>query len=166
MTFKTAERNRYFEDYTAGSVHEFGNIAVDEDEMIAFARRFDPQPFHTDPEAAKLSVFGGLIASGWFTAGLLMRALVDNYVSQVASLGSPGVDELLWLKPVRPGDTLSVRVTVLETQRLRSKPDRGFVRTFAEVFNQDGDAVMTVKSGGFVRRRDGSAPADVAITKR
>ncbi len=158
MTCKTVPRDRYFEDYAEGSVHEFGYIAVDEGEMIAFARRFDPQPFHTDPEAARLSVFGGLIASGWFTAGLLMRALVDNYVSRVASLGSPGADELRWLKPVRPGDILSVRVTVLKTQRLRSKPDRGFVRTSAEVFNQNGDAVMTMRSGGFVLRRNGRRP--------
>jgi acyl dehydratase len=161
MTSGAAAVNRYFEDYFAGSVHEFGSITVDEDEMIAFARRFDPQPFHTDPEAAKQSVFGGLIASGWYTASLLMRALVDHYVSRVASLGSPGVDELRWLLPVRPGDTLSVRVTVLNTQGLRSKPDRGFVRTFSEVFNQNGDKVMTMKSGGFVRRReDGKSAKD------
>jgi acyl dehydratase len=159
MTFKTPAENRYFEDYSAGSVHEFGRMTIDEDDMIAFARRFDPQPFHIDPEAAKSSVFGGLIASGWYTASLMMRALVDHYVSKVASLGSPGVDELRWLKPVRPGDILTVRVTVLKTQRLRSKPDRGFVRTFAEVFDQDGDVVMTMKSGGFVRRRDKDRPA-------
>jgi acyl dehydratase len=160
MTFKTPATNRYFEDYSAGTVHEFGEIKIEQDEMIAFARRFDPQPFHIDPEAAKSSVFGGLIASGWFTASLTMRALVDHYVSKVASLGSPGVDELRWLKPVRPGDILTVRVTVLKTQRLRSKPDRGFVRTFVEVFNQDGDVVMTWKSGGFVRRRDKGQPAE------
>lgn len=163
MTFKTAARNRYFEDYVAGSVHGFGNIMIDEDEMIAFALRFDPQPFHTDPEAAKETVFGGLIASGWFTASLTMRALVDHYVSRVASLGSPGVDELRWLKPVRPGDTLSVKVTVLKTERLRSKPDRGFVRTSVEVSNQDGDIVMTWKSGGFVRCRDGNQPAQESV---
>jgi len=154
MTFTVPLTNRYFEDYAAGTVHEFGSTEVVEAEMIAFARRFDPQPFHTDPETARKSVFGGLIASGWFTASLTMRMMVDNYVSRVAGLGSPGVDALRWLKPVRPGDTLSVRMTVLETERLRSKPDRGFVRTFAEVLNQDGEVVMTMKSGGFVRCRD------------
>jgi acyl dehydratase len=153
MTFKIPREDRYFEDYVTGVVHEFGGVEVVEDEMVAFARRFDPQPFHTDPDAAKESVFGGLIASGWFTASLIMRLLVDNYVSRVASLGSPGVDELRWLKPVRPGDTLSARITVLETQRSRSKPDRGFVRTFVEVLNQNGDLVMTIKSVGFVRSR-------------
>ena len=153
MTFKIPREDRYFEDYIAGVVHEFGGVEVLEDEMIAFARRFDPQPFHTDPDAARKSVFGGLIASGWFTASLIMRLLVDNYVSRVASLGSPGVDELRWLKPVRPGDTLSARITVLETQRSRSKPDRGFIRTFIEVLNQNSDLVMTIKSVGFVRCR-------------
>jgi acyl dehydratase len=153
MTFKIDREDRYFEDYITGVVHEFGGVEVVEDEMIAFARRFDPQPFHTDPDAAKESIFGGLIASGWFTASLIMRLLVDNYVSRVASLGSPGVDELRWLKPVRAGDTLSARITVLETQRSRSKPDRGFIRTFIEVLNQNRDLVMTIKSVGFVRCR-------------
>jgi acyl dehydratase len=153
MTFKIPREDRYFEDYVTGVVHEFGGVEVVEDEMVAFARRFDPQPFHTDPDAAKESVFGGLIASGWFTASLIMRLLVDNYVSRVASLGSPGVDELRWLKPVRPGDTLSARITVLETQRSRSKPDQGFIRTFVEVLNQNSDLVMTIKSVGFVRCR-------------
>lgn len=153
MTFINPAEDRYFEDYVVGDVHEFGGVQVEEDEMIAFARRFDPQPFHIDPVAAKESVFGGLIASGWYTASLIMRVLVDNYVSRVASLGSPGVDELRWLKPVRAGDTLSVRITVLETQRSRSKPDQGFVRTFVEVLNQNEDLVMTIKSVGFVRCR-------------
>ncbi len=102
MTFKTPIQDRYFEDYVPGTVHEFGSIAVMEAEMIDFARRFDPQPFHTDAMAANQSVFGGLIASGWYTASLTMRLLVDHYISHVASLGSPGVDELRWLKPVVP----------------------------------------------------------------
>ena len=154
MTFTTPAEDRYFEDYVPGSVHEFGSIAVEEAEMINFARRFDPQPFHMDPEAAKQSIFGGLIASGWHTASLAMRLLVDHYISHVASLGSPGVDELRWLKPVRPGDTLSVRITLLEAQRSRSKPDQGFIRGSTEVLNQHGEVVMTMKSGGFVRCRE------------
>jgi acyl dehydratase len=146
MTFITPIEDRYFEDYVPGSFHEFGSIAVEESEMINFARRFDPQPFHTDPSAAKQSVFGGLIASGWFTASLMMRLFVDHYLSHVASLSSPGVDQLRWLKPVRPGDTLLLRVTVSETKQSRSKPDRGIVHSYIEVLNQDGEIVMTMKA--------------------
>jgi acyl dehydratase len=146
MTFLTPIEDRYFEDYVPGSVHEFGSIAVEEAEMIDFARRFDPQPFHTDPVAAKQSVFGGLIASGWYTASLMMRLFVDHYLSHVASLSSPGVDQLRWLKPVRPGDMLSIRVTVSETKRSRSKPDRGIVHSYIEVLNQDRETVMTMKA--------------------
>lgn len=153
-TFTTPIEKRYFEDYVPGSVHEFGPIKVEEAEIIEFARRYDPQPFHIDPEAAKDSIYGGLIASGWHTAGLMMRLLVDHYLSHVASLGSPGVDELRWLKPVRPGDELSVRVTVLETRRSRSKPDRGIVRSFVEVLNQKGEVVMTLKAVNFLLCRE------------
>ncbi|AFM25915.1 MaoC family dehydratase [Desulfomonile tiedjei] len=153
MTFATPVEDRYFEDYIPGSVHEFGSITVEESEIIAFAERFDPQPFHIDPVAAEKSVFGGLIASGWHTASMTMRLTVDNFISHTASLGSPGVDELHWLKPVRPGDVLSVRITLLEAQRSSSKPDQGFIRAFTEVLNQHGDIVMTMKSGGFIRCR-------------
>jgi acyl dehydratase len=153
MTFATPLEDRYFEDYIPGSVHEFGSMTVEESEIIAFAERFDPQPFHTDPVAAGQSVFGGLIASGWHTASLTMRLMVDNFISHVASLGSPGVEELYWLKPVRPGDILSVRITLLEAQRSTSKPDQGFIRGFTEVLNQHGEIVMTMKSGGFIRCR-------------
>ncbi len=145
-TFTVPVENRYFEDYVAGSVHEFGSIPVEEKEVIAFARRFDPQTFHTDPEAARSTVFGGLIASGWHTASLMMRLFADNYLSKVASLGSPGVDELQWIKPVRPGDELSIRVSVLGTKRSRSRPDRGVVRSFIEVLNQNHEVVMSVKA--------------------
>lgn len=154
MTFATPSDDRYFEDYVPGAVHEIGVIEVNETEMIAFARRFDPQGFHTDPVAAEQSVFGGLIASGWYTASLTMRVLVDHYISHVASLGSPGVDELRWLKPVRGGDTLSVRVTLLEAERSRSKPEQGFIRALSEVLNQHNEVVMTMKSVGFVRCRN------------
>ncbi len=153
-TFVTSVDDRYFEDYVAGDVHEFGCIEVQEEEIVSFARRFDPQPFHTDLEAAKQSVYHGLIASGWHTASLTMRLLVDHYVSHVASLGSPGVDELRWLKPVRPGDILSIRVLVLETTRSRSKPDQGTVRSFVEVMNQSREIVMTMRGAGMMRCRD------------
>jgi acyl dehydratase len=154
MTFKIPAKNRYFEDYLPGAVHEFGSITVEEDEIMQFARRFDPQPFHIDLEAAKLSAFGGLIASGWHTASLTMRILVDHYVSRKGSLGSPGVDELRWRKPVRPGDTLSVRVTVLEARLSRSKPDQGTIRSYVEVLNQRREVVMTMKAIGMIKCRN------------
>lgn len=153
MSFMRPQNDRYFEDYLPGSVHEFGSVTIEESEIIEFGRRFDPQPFHTDPEAAKKTVFGGLIASGWHTASLAMRLLVDNYVSRVASLGSPGVDEIRWRKPVRPGDTLSIRVTVLESKLSRSKPDQGAIRSYIEVLNQHREVVMTWKGIGLVRCR-------------
>jgi acyl dehydratase len=153
-TFVTPINDRYFEDYVAGSVHEFGTIVVSQSEIINFARRFDPQSFHTDPEAAKSTIFGGLIASGWHTAGMMMRLYADHYLSGVASLGSPGIDELRWTKPVRPGDELSICVTVLETNRSRSKPDRGIVRSFIEVLNQEHEVVLTMSAVNFLLCRD------------
>jgi acyl dehydratase len=153
--FTVPIEDRYFEDYVPGSVHEFGSVQVEEGEVISFARKFDPQPFHTDPAAAKRSVFGGLIASGWHTAGLMMRLLADHYLSKVASLGSPGIDELRWLEPVRPGDELSVRVTVLEANRSRSRPDRGVVISYIEVLNQNRKVVMTLKAVNLLLCREG-----------
>lgn len=152
-TFSTPVEDRYFEDYPAGAVYEFGPITVEESEVIAFAKRFDPQPFHMDPEAARQSAFGRLIASGWHTASLMMRLFVDHYLSRVASLGSPGVDELRWLKPVFPGDRLSARVTVLEATPSRSKPDRGIIRSQVEVLNQHHEVVMTLKAVNILSRR-------------
>lgn len=144
--FTVPAEDRYFEDYVAGSVHEFGPIQVEEAEVIDFARRFDPQDFHIDPEAAKKTEFGGLIASGWHTAGLMMRLYVDHYLPRAASLGSPGVDELRWVRPVRPGDQLAIRVTITDTRRSRSKPDRGIVHSFIEVINQNSEVVMSMKA--------------------
>jgi acyl dehydratase len=154
LNFDVPVENRYFEDYITGSVHEFGPISVEQDEIISFAERFDPQAFHTDPEAAKDTIYGGLIASGWHTASLMMRLLVENFISRVASLGSPGVDALRWLKPVRPGDDLYVRVTVLETKRSRSKPDRGIVHSFIEAMNQNLEVVMSMKAVNFLICRE------------
>jgi len=148
---------RHFEDYTSGLVVDCGPIAVDEDQIIAFGRRFDPQPFHVDPAQAATGPFGGVVASGWHTASLMMRLLVDHFLPRTAGLGSPGVDELRWLAPVRPGDSLSLRVTVTEARRSRTKPDRGLVRTSNEVLNQHGEAVMTVKTMVLMRCRN-SAP--------
>lgn len=140
-----------------GEVHACGSISVDQDEIISFARRFDPQPFHTDPVSAKQSAFGGLIASGWHTASLMMRLFVDHYLSRIASLSSPGVDELRWLVPVRPGDELLLRVTVTEAIRSRSKPDRGIVHSFIEVQNQRGEVVMTMKAVNLLKCRDSAS---------
>ena len=155
-TFATPPANRYFEDYVAGSVHEFGSIAVDETEVLDFGKRFVPLSYHVDKEAAKKSIYGGLIASGWHTAALMMRLYTDNYLSRVANLGSPGCDELRWTKPVFPGDELSIRVTVLEARRSDSKPDRGIVQSFVEVLNQKREVVMGLKMVNFVRSRESS----------
>jgi len=155
QSFKTPITDRYFEDYVPGSIHEFGSITVDQDEVIAFAKRYDPQDFHADPEAAKQTIFGGLIASGWQTAGLMMRLYADNYLSRVASLSSPGVDELRWKHPVRPGDELSIRVTVVEARRSNSKPDRGIVKSFIEVLNQKNEVVMSMNALNLLLCRNG-----------
>jgi acyl dehydratase len=136
---------RYFEDYPPGAVFTSGAIPVSEADIIDFARRYDPQPMHTDPEAAASGRFGGLIASGWHTAALMMRLFADNFLSPASSVASPGLDELRWLKPVRPGDSLSLRVTVLEARRSRSRPGEGIVRSHVEVLNQHGEVVMSLK---------------------
>ena len=151
--FATPIDDRFFEDYVVGDVHEFGSIAVTGDEIVEFATRYDPQPFHTDRDAARQTQFGGLIASGWQTAGWMMRLVVEHYLSHVASLASPGIDELRWTQPVRPGDTLSVRATVVETRPSASRPGRGLVRTLFEVLNQRGEVVMSVKAMNLLKRR-------------
>jgi acyl dehydratase len=143
----------YFDDYVPGMTRDCGSVRVDQAEIISFAKEFDPQPFHVDPVAAASGPFGGLIASGWHTAALVMRLIVDNYLSAETSLGSVGLDELRWPYPVRPGDTLRVRVTVLEARRSQSKPDRGIVKTLIEAANQDGKTVMRATSVNFVRAR-------------
>jgi acyl dehydratase len=148
---------RYFEDYVPGLTVDCGGFSVSEAEIIAFAKEYDPQPFHVDPVGAKDGPFGGLIASGWQTTSLMMRQLVDYYVSPESSLGAAGVDEIRWPKPVRPGDSLRVRATVLEARRSASKPDRGVVKSLAELTNQDGDLVMKATAINFILLRDPSA---------
>lgn len=135
---------RYFEDYPEGAVFEFGDIGITADEIIEYARRYDPQDMHVDPEIAAKGDFGGLIASGWHTAALMMRLFADHYLPK-GGLASPGIDELRWVRPVRPGDRLSIRVTVLQARRSRSRPDRGLIHCFVEVLNQNGEPVMTLK---------------------
>jgi len=152
--FAVSVERRYFEDYVPGSVFEYGSITLSQDEIVEFAKRFDPQFIHTDPLAAAQGPFGGLIASGWHTAAVMMRLFVDHYLSHVASMASPGIDELRWTRPVRPGDSLSIRVSVIEANRSRSKPDRGMVRSSVEVLNQDQEVVMTLKAMNILRCRD------------
>ena len=144
--------DRYFEDYQPGHTYALGEVVVNEQEVIDFAARFDPQYFHLDPERAKNGPFGRLAASGWHTAAMQMRLMVDSYISP-AGLGSPGIDELRWHKPVFPGDRLRAQITVREARVSRSKPDRGLLRGYTEMFNQDGELVMTWKTLAMMRLR-------------
>ena len=140
----------YFDDYVLGSTYECGSVSIDQASMVAFAKEFDPQPFHVDPVAAAAGPYGGLIASGWHTAALVMRLLVENYLAAESSLGSAGLDELRWPHPVRPGDTLRVRATVVESRRSLSKPDRGIVKTVVEATNSGGATVMRATAINFM----------------
>jgi acyl dehydratase len=153
-SFRHPPENRFFEDYVPGAVHEFGSVLVDEEEVLDFGRRYVPLSYHIDKEAAQDSIYGGLIASGWHTAALMMRLYTDNYLSKIANLGSPGCDAIRWDKPVFPGDRLSVRVTVIDARISRSKPDRGIIRSFVEVLNQKGEVVMSLEMVNLVRTRN------------
>jgi acyl dehydratase len=143
----------YFEDFPPGDVRESPPRTITREEMVEFARQYDPQPFHLDDEAAKKTIYGGLIGSGWLTVSVMMRLLWDTMLKDTVSLGSPGSDEIRWLKPVRPGDTLRARFTVVEAIPSRSKPDRGVVKTFTEILNQHGEVVMTMRGMGMFGRR-------------
>jgi acyl dehydratase len=144
---------RYFEDYPQGAAFTTGTLTVGADDIVEFARKYDPQPMHTDPEAAARGRFGGLIASGWHTGAMMMRLFADNFLSPQSSVASPGIDELRWLQPVRPGDTLRLRVTILDARPSRSRPEQGIVRSLVEVLNQRGEIVMSLKPISLVRRR-------------
>lgn len=144
----------YFEDFVPGTVALPGSVTVTADAIVAFAREFDPHPFHVDEEAAKKTFAGGLIASGWHSCALLMRLVADGYILDSSSMGGPGVEELRWLKPVRPGDTLRARRTVLETRASRSRPEMGLIRLNSELINQADETVMTQLSWGMMGRRD------------
>jgi len=143
---------RYLEDFPVGAVFEFGSITVTEQEIIAFARQFDPQTMHTDPAAAAKGPTGGLIASGWHTIAMMMRMYVDHILPE-DGLPAPGVDEVRWLQPVRPGDTLRMRVTIESVRVSQSKPDRGIIRPFSEVLNQHGEVVLSMRPINLIRRR-------------
>lgn len=144
---------RYFEDFAVGEVIQLGICSVDEGEIIDFAQRYDPQTFHIDPEAARQSIFGGLIASGWHSCGMLMRLMVDSLLRESSSLGSPGIDEIRWLLPVRPGDTLTARYKVVDAKPSSSKPDRGVIFCACELENGHGQIVMTMRSRSMFGRR-------------
>ena len=143
----------YFEDFTPGQVHELGSVEVDEADMIAFARRFDPQPFHVDPDAAVASHFGGIIASGWYTCALFMRLYVEALLLDADSHGSPGMDEVRWLRPVRGGDVLTGRLEIVETRPSTRRPDRGTVFLLSELRNQHDEVVLRMTARGMFGRR-------------
>ena len=151
----------HYEDLVVGETEEFGAYEVSREEVIEFASKYDPQPFHLDDEAAAATYFGRLSASGWHTAAMTMRMMVDNFSQkQRASLGSPGIDELRWLKPVYPGDTLSVTSELIEKRRSKSRPEMGIMRAKSTTWNQHGEAVMTLVSNGLIKVRDPDAPID------
>ncbi len=143
----------FWEDFVEGSIVEHGPRLVTAEEIVAFATAFDPQPMHLDDLAARSTMLGGLAASGWHICALMMRMLVDGFVGRSASMGSPGVDEARWLKPVRPGDQLTVRATVLERRASRSRPEMGILRFRFEILNQAGEVVMTSVSAMMIGRR-------------
>ncbi len=143
----------YFDDFNPGQVIDAGAITVTEEEIIKFARQYDPQPFHVDQTAAADSIYGGLIASGWHSCCLIMRLMVDAYLNASSCMGSPGMDEVRWLKPVRGGDTLTARCVILETRPSSSKRDRGVVVASWEANNQHGELVTTAKVLAMFRRR-------------
>ena len=149
----TPLQQRWFEDYRVGEAFEFGDYPITEQEIVEFARRYDPQPFHLDAAAAAQSHFGGLVASGWMTGSVLMRMVCDHFISPQASMGSPGLEQLRWLKPVRPGDRLRARVTVLETRPSRSKPDRGSMLIRQEAINQNDEVAMSIEGWAMLRCR-------------
>lgn len=156
--FAAPADSRWFEDYAAGAVYEYGHLTVTEAEILEFAGRFDPQPIHVDPAFAAAGPFGGIIGSGWHSASLAMRLIADHYLSRVASLASPGVDELRWRVPLRPGDTVRLRTTIAETRPSRSRPDRGLVITQCDLINADGGVPVAFRALNFLSRR----PSDPA----
>ncbi len=151
----------YWEDFPVGNTRELGCVTLAQEDIVRFAKEFDPQPFHIDEPAAKESTFGGIIASGWHTCSLAMRMICDAYLLDAASLGSPGVDNVKWLKPVRPGDTLRLICTVLEARPLVSNPQAGLVRTQWRMFKQTDECVMEMEGYSIFGRR----PADDVRTR-
>ncbi|MBS4001788.1 MAG: MaoC family dehydratase [Afipia sp.] len=154
-TFQGFIHDRYFEDYRVGESYEFGPICIDKNDIIDFAEKYDPQVMHVDATKSEQGPYGGLIASGWHTVSMLMRLYVDHYLSAVGSLASPGVNELRWHRPVRPGDCLKLRVSVLNSQPSRSKADRGLVVSYLEGVNQNQEVVCTMQAMNLLMKRPG-----------
>lgn len=144
----------FFEDYEVDTFQEYGNYTVSEEEIIEFASKYDPQPFHLSQEAGEATHFGGLCASGWHTCSIAMRMVVDNMPEDSASLGSPGIDELRWRKPVFPGDTLRVKSTVMSKKPSRSRPDMGTMVLHNEIYNQRDEVVLSYKPIVMFRKRN------------
>ena len=152
----------YWEDFVEGSVADYGPRPITREEIVAFAAEFDPQPMHLDEDAARATMLGGLSASGWHVCTLLQRMIVDGFIQNSPSMGAPGVDEVKWLKPVRPGDRLTVRANVLEKRASGTRPEMGFVGFLFEVTNQAGKVVMTLASTLMVARRNSAVPQSAA----
>lgn len=150
----TTQKHWAFEDFREGVTIALAPYRVSEAEIVAFARQYDPQSFHVDPEAARHSIFGGLVASGWMTTAVFMRMQYDSFIAHSTCLGSPGVDEIRWLVPVRPGDELRGSCRVTEARPSRSKPDRGAVFYACQIENQAGEVVMTLQSRALFGRRE------------
>jgi acyl dehydratase len=148
----------HWEDFPVGQVREFGRYEVTREAVLSFAREFDPQPFHLDDAAAEASLFGRLAASGWHTCAMAMRMMCDEYLLRSASLGSPGIDNLRWTRPVYPGDVLRVRLEVVEARPMASRPSVGIVRSRTSVLNQNDETVLTMEGAGMYRRRDSAGP--------
>lgn len=157
-----AETRYYWEDLQPGSVRELGTVQPTAEDIKDFAEQFDPQPFHLDEVAGRNSIFGNLCASGWHTCAMAMRLSVENFLNDSSSMGSPGLESLRWLKPVYPGDTLSLRHTITEARALRTRADIGLVRASWEMFNQDGEKVLHMEGYGMFRRRHPATPEEMA----
>ena len=151
--FSTPPAERFFEDYAVGATYVCGSFTVTEQEIIAFATQYDPQMMHVDRALAAEGLFGEVIASGWHTVARTMRLLVENFLPH-NGLAAPGIDELRWPRPVRPGDTLTLHATIEQARRSRSKPDRGLLNTLLQVVNQHGEVVMSMKPMNLVRVRN------------
>jgi acyl dehydratase len=146
----------HFEDFAPGQIREFGPRVITREEIVAFAAEFDPQPMHLDEEAARHTMLGGLAASGWHSCGLMMRMMCDGFLLNSSSMGANAIEEVCWLKPVRPGDRLTLRATVLDARTSKSRPDLGFIGTLMELYNQSGECVMTLKAALMMGRRAGA----------
>ncbi|WP_028604358.1 MaoC family dehydratase [Ottowia thiooxydans] len=154
----------FWEDLPVGRTLEIGSITVDHDEVIAFATKYDPQPFHLNEEAAAKSMFGKLSASGWHTCSMAMGLMVRGFLHESSSLGSPGLEGVKWLKPVYPGDTLTLHQRITEARPMKSRPDVGLTRTLWEMFNQHGDQVLMMDGYGMFRRRTPASADETTST--